>query len=129
MSSRRWAGPLRGMSDHASLTRHLLGHLGAVAASGLLAVLHAGCVERAADDLVAHTRQVAHTATTHEHDRVLLQVVALAGDVGGDLDTTRQTNSGDLAQRGVRLLGGVRVDPGAHTTTLRRTLEGRRLGL
>jgi hypothetical protein len=53
--------------------------LGAVAAARLLAVAHAGGVERAADDLVADTRQVAHATAAHEHDRVLLQVVALAG--------------------------------------------------
>ena len=38
----------------------------AVAAAGLLAVLHAGRVERAADDLVTHTGQVANTAAAHE---------------------------------------------------------------
>ena len=60
--------------------------LRAVAAAGLLAVRDAGRVERAADDLVTHARQVFHTAATHEHDRVLLQVVADAGDVRRDLD-------------------------------------------
>src|SRR6187200_2640183 len=70
-SSRRGAGPLRGISVSPSL----LG-LGAVAAAGLLAVLHAGGVERAADDLVAHPREVADAAAAHEHDRVLLEVVA-----------------------------------------------------
>src|SRR5690606_5793562 len=54
-----------------ALTRHRsLLLLGAVTAAGLLAVLHAGCVERATDDLVAHTGEVAHAAATHEHDRV-----------------------------------------------------------
>src|SRR3954454_6863760 len=95
MSSRRGAGPLRGTSA-------LL--LGAVAAAGLLAVAHTRGVERAADDLVAHTRQVLHTPAAHEHDGVLLQVVALARDVGGDLHATGQPHTGDLAQRGVRLL-------------------------
>jgi hypothetical protein len=61
-------------------------------------------VERTADDLVAHTGEVADTTTTHEHDRVLLQVVALAGDVGGDLDARVQTDTSDLAKRRVRLL-------------------------
>ena len=61
--------------------------------------------------------------------RVLLQVVALAGDVGRDLDTAGQTHTGHLAHRRVRLLRGVGVHAGAHATTLRRALQGRRLGL
>ena len=38
---------------------------------------------------------------------MLLEVVALAGDVGRDLDAAGEAHAGDLAQRGVRLLGGV----------------------
>src|SRR6187200_2756688 len=76
---RRTAGPLRGIGLLAAL-------LGAVAGTALLAVLDAGGVERAADDRVAHTTEVLRAAAPHEHDRVLLQVVALAGDVAGDLD-------------------------------------------
>src|SRR3954447_15165841 len=85
INSRRGAGPLRGM--------RLLLPLGAVATARLLALRHTGRVERAADDLVAHARKVLHTTATHEHDGVLLQVVALAGDVRGDLDARRETNT------------------------------------
>src|SRR5664279_1987511 len=76
INSRRTAGPLRGTSG-------LL--LGAVAATGLIALTHAGCVECSADHLVPNARQVLHTAAADQHDRVLLEVVAFAGDVGGDL--------------------------------------------
>src|SRR3954452_19145131 len=55
----------------------------AVLGAGLLAVRHAGRIERAAHDLVAHARQVLDAPAAHEHDRVLLQVVALARDVDG----------------------------------------------
>src|SRR5699024_5990694 len=72
------------------------------------------------------TREVLHTTATHEHHGVLLQVVALTGDVGGDLDTGGQAHTGDLTERGVRLLGGRGVHAGAHAATLRRTLEGSR---
>src|SRR6476620_9497041 len=120
MSSRRGAGPLRGMS--AFLLR-------AVAAAGLLAVLHTGGVEGAADDLVAHTGEVLHTTATHHHDGVLLEVVALTGDVGRDLDAAGQADTGHLAQCGVRLLGGVRVHAGADAAALRGALERRRLAL
>src|SRR5688500_15114937 len=68
--------------------------LDAVLRTGLLAVAHAGGVERPADDLVAHARQVLDAAAAHEHDGVLLQVVALAGDVGRDLDRAGDADTG-----------------------------------
>src|SRR4051812_31915446 len=105
--------PRRGM-------RESLRGLYAVLRARLLAVGHAGRVERAAHDLVAHAREVLHAAASHEHDRVLLEVVALAGDVGGDLHTVREPYSRDLPKRRVRLLRGGRVDPGAHAPALRR---------
>src|SRR6478736_2782200 len=103
--------------------------LRAVPAAGLLAVLDALGVQRAAHDLVANARQVLHPAATAQHDGVFLQVVALAGNVGGDLDQARQLDAGDLAQRRVRLLRGGGVDARAHTAPLGAALEGGRLGL
>src|SRR3954471_3132400 len=93
--------------------------LDAVLGTSLLAVADAGGVERPADDLVAHARQVLDAATAHEHDGALLQVVPLAGDVGGDLHRAGDPHTGDLAQRRVRLLGRGRVDAGADATALR----------
>src|SRR6186713_2958425 len=115
------AGPLRGISA--------LLLLRAVTAAGLLAVLHALGVERAADDLVADTGKVLHPAAADEHDGVLLEVVAHTRDVRRDLDAAGQAHAGDLAQSGVRLLRGGGVDAGADTASLGRTLEGRRLVL
>src|SRR5918995_2937713 len=121
ISSRRGAGPLRGM-ESAFL-------LGAVAATGLLAVAHPGGVEGAADDLVADARQILHTTAAHEDDRVLLQVVTLAGDVGGDLDAAGQADAGGPAERRVGLLGRVGEHAGADAPSLGRTLERRGLHL
>src|SRR3954471_5369627 len=115
------AGPLRGMSA--------LLLLGAVAAPRLLAVLDALGVERAADDLVADTGEVLHPAAADEHDRVLLEVVTDARDVRRDLDAAAQAHAGDLAEGGVRLLRGGRVDARADAASLGRSLEGRRLVL
>src|SRR5690606_37693960 len=70
-------------------------------------------VERTAHDVVAHARQVLHAAATDEDDRVLLKVVPLARDVGGDLDPVRQPDAGHLAEGRVRLLGSGRVHAGA----------------
>src|SRR6476646_7693528 len=120
-SGRFGAGPLRGISA--------LLLLRAVPAASLLAVLHALGVERPADDLVADTGQVLHPAAADEHDRVLLEVVAHTGDVGGDLDAAGQAHAGDLAQRRVRLLRRRGVDAGAHTAALGAALERRSLGL
>src|SRR3954466_11051065 len=120
-SGRFGAGPLRGISA--------LLLLRAVTAAGLLAVLHALGVERAADDLVADTGEVLHPAAADEHDGVLLEVVADARDVRRDLDAAAQAHAGDLAEGGVRLLRGGRVDAGAHTAPLGRSLQGRRLVL
>src|SRR4030095_634568 len=67
-----------------------------------------------------HARQILDAAPAHEHDRVLLQVVALARDVGRDLDASRAADTGHLAQRRVRLLGRRRVDARADAAALRR---------
>src|SRR3954467_12739088 len=121
MTGRAGAGPLRGISA--------LLLLRAVAAAGLLAVLDALGVERAADDLVADAREVLHPAAADQHDRVLLQVVPHARDVGGDLDAARQPDARHLAESRVRLLRRGRVHTRADAAALRRPLEGRRLGL
>src|SRR5215510_9126260 len=107
-SCRLVAGPLRGMSAPLLLR--------SVAAARLLAVAHPLGVEGAADDLVADAGQVTHPAAAHQHDRVLLQVVPDARDVGGDLDLAREPDPGDLAEGRVRLLGRGGVHTGAHTT-------------
>src|SRR5204863_7320862 len=83
----------------------LLGPLDAVLGAARLAVLDAGAVQRSADDVIAHAGQVAHAAAADEHDRVLLQVVTLARDVGRGLAAARKAHAGDLSERGVRLLG------------------------
>src|SRR3712207_1707667 len=88
--------------------------LHAVLRAGLLAVRHAGGVERPADHLVAHARQVLDAAAADEHHGVLLQVVPLPGDVGRDLHPVREADAGDLAQRRVGLLRRRRVDARAH---------------
>src|SRR3954454_12694779 len=95
----------------------LLG-LHAVLRTRLLAVRDAGGVERAANDLVAHARKILDAAAANEDDRVLLQVVALAWDVGGDLHAVGQTHTGNLAKRRVRLLRRGRVNARADAAPL-----------
>src|SRR6266536_2852183 len=53
--------------------------LRAVEAAPLLAILDPGRVEGPADDVVLHRREIWDPASAHEHDGVLLEVVADAG--------------------------------------------------
>src|SRR5262249_39669571 len=103
--------------------------LRAVTAARLLPVTHTLGVQGTADDLVSNARQVLHTATTHEHDRVLLEVVANARDVRGHLDLAREPHAGHLTKRRVRLRRGRGVHACAHAAPLRAALERRRLRL
>src|SRR4051794_6710016 len=58
----------------------------------LLAVGDPQAVEDASDDVVADPRQVADPAAADQDDRVLLEVVALAGDVRGDFLAVGEPN-------------------------------------
>src|SRR5262249_46025746 len=75
--------------------------LGPVLRPALVATVDARRVERAAHDVIAHARQILHAAPADEHDRVLLQVVALARDVRRHLDAVGEAHARDLAQRRV----------------------------
>ena len=97
--------------------------LGAVLGARLPAVLDALRVEHAAKHVIAHARKVAHTAAADQHDAVLLEVVALAGDVADHFALVGQADLGDLAQRRVRLLRGRRIDTGADAALLRVGLQ------
>src|SRR5947209_19666061 len=121
MSSRRGAGPFRGIRSALPL--------GAVPRPRLLAVADTGRVESAPDDLVADAGQVPDAAAAHEHDGVLLQVVAHARDVRRHLLATRQTYTRHLAQRRVRLLRRVRVHARADAAPLGRAPQGGGLAL
>src|SRR6202040_1929783 len=60
------------------MTASLLGALGAVFRTALAAIFDALGIERAAYDVVPHTRKVLYPAAPDQDDRMLLQVVALA---------------------------------------------------
>src|SRR3989475_1241182 len=109
--------------------RPLTALFGAVLGTALLAVRHARCVERSADDLVPDARQVLDTAASDEDDGVLLEIVALARDVGRDLHLVRQADARDLPKGRVRLLRGMREHARADAALLRRPAECRGLRL
>src|SRR5262249_45626611 len=121
---RGWISARRGIGGS-----FLLGLLGAVLRTSLAPLGDAGGVEPAADHLVAEAGEVPDTAAADEDDRMLLQVVPLAGDVRADLDAVREAHARDLAERGVRLLRRRRVDTRADAALLRRAPECRGLRL
>src|SRR5207247_9697859 len=77
----------------------------------------------------ADARQVLDAAAADEDDRVLLEVVADARDIGRDLDPGGQPHARDLTQGRVRLLRRLGIDAYADSPPLRRALQGRRLRL
>ena len=76
--------------------------------------------------MVANTREILDTPASHEHHRVLLQVVSLTRDVGRNLYLVGQPDSGDLAQSRVRLLRRRGPHLGADAPTLRGSPTGLR---
>jgi hypothetical protein len=48
--------------------------------------------------MVTDTGEILHTASTDEHDGVLLKIVTLTTDVGDDFLPVGQANLGDLAE-------------------------------
>src|SRR5713226_3955133 len=106
-----------------------LGSLRSVLRTTLLSSLHTDRVERAADHVIAHARQIFHAAAANEHQRVLLQVVAHAGNIGRDLNAVGQPHARHFPQRRVWLLRRLREDAHAHAAFLRAVLQRRALGL
>src|SRR5690606_36383907 len=96
-----------------------LGALCTVLGARQLAVFHALQIERTTDDVIANTRKILHTAAAHQHDRVLLQVVAFTADIRNNFETVGQAHFGDFTQCRVRLFGSGGVHAGADTTALR----------
>src|SRR5262245_19849507 len=119
----------RSNDEGAASAASALRRLGAVLRATLLASRHPGRVERAADDVIADTRQVFHATAADHHDRVLLQVVSDTGDVRRDLQPVREPHPRHLAEGGVRLLRCGRVDADAHAPLLRARLHRGRLRL
>src|SRR6202521_1498288 len=133
VTSRRGTNPLRGIcffsSFPALLLRRGLGPLGAVFRAPLLAVLHAGGIERPANHVIAHAGKILHAAGAHEHDRVLLQAGTDPGNVGGDLNGVGQGGARDFSQRGIGFPGRLRGPTNANAALFRTSLQRRRLCL
>src|ERR1700738_191096 len=108
-------------------TTQSLGSFCSVLGAPLLAVFHALGVEYAAQNVVAHARQVLHAAAADHHHRMLLQIVSFAGNVADHLKAVGKPDLRHLAQRRIRLLWGRGVDARANAAFLRALLERRHL--
>ena len=75
-----------------------LGALCAVLGTGLHTAGHTLGIQRTTDDVVTDTGQILDTTAADQNNAVLLQVVALSGNVACHLNAVGQTNSGDLSQ-------------------------------
>src|SRR5271166_3060669 len=103
----------------------LLRPLGAVLRTSLHAAGNAHRIQRAANHVIAHARQILHTAPADQHNRVLLQVVAYAWNVGRHFNSIGQPHARHLAQCRVRFLRSLRVHAGANAALLRTSLQRR----
>ena len=104
---------------------YLFRPLSAVLRTALATIRHARRIQRSADDVIANARQIFHATAADQHDRVLLQVVADAGNVGRDLNSIREPYASNLSKRRIRLLRGDRIDAGADAPPLRTFLQRR----
>lgn len=78
--------------------------------------------------MIPHTGAVLTSAAADENDGVLLDVVALAGDVGGDHAAAGQAHTGRLPLARVGLLGARDADLEAHALLLRAFRVGKGRG-
>lgn len=78
--------------------------------------------------MVPHAGAVLGAAAAHQHDAVLLDVVALAGYVGGDEGAARELDARRLALARVGLLGAHDADAQAHALERGRARVGERGG-
>lgn len=91
----------------------------------MLAIGHAGCIQRATHYVITHSGKILYAASADQHNRVLLQVMTYAWDIGGYLDPVRQAHPGHLTKGRVGLLGRLGIDTGADAPALRTSLERR----
>src|SRR3989338_2528953 len=88
------------------LSLRLLGPLYAIAATRAHAIRHALGVINAANNGVAHARQIFDAAAANKNYGVLLQIMPDAGNISSNLHPVGQTYASDFAQSRVRFLGG-----------------------
>ena len=75
-------------------------------------------IQNAPDGVITNTGQILYASPTNQHNGMFLEIVALAADVTGNLKAVRQSHSGDLPKRRIRLLRSGRIHPSTHPPLL-----------
>lgn len=105
-----------------------LGSLDTVLGTGTAAFIHTTTVKCTTDNVVAYPGKILDTATPNKDDAMLLEAVALVGDVGNDFNTSGKPHFSHFPDCRIRLLRGTGHDLNAHTATKGISLEGTRFG-
>lgn len=98
----------------------LLGALRSVFAAALLPVLHSPRVKRTPHYMIPDSREVFNPAPSYQDDRVLLEIMPLARDVGANFNPVRQPHPRNFSQSRVRFLRVCSIDADANPS-LQRT--------
>src|SRR3990170_2624501 len=101
----------------------LFGSFCSVLRPRLPSVLDTNRIQLSSYDVVPHAGEVLDPASPNQHDGMFLEVVPLARNIDGDLDTVCKPHPGDLPQRGIGLLRGRGVHPEAYPPLLRTTFQ------
>lgn len=88
-------------------------------------------IQCSSHQVISHTRAILSPSATHEHNTVLLNVVALAGNVGSNDSSRRELHTGRLSLARVGLLGPHDTHTQTHTLErrTRRVRQCRRDGV
>lgn len=88
--------------------------------SALPAIIHAGTVKHATDDMIPNARQIPDSASSNYNHAVLLEVVVNAWYVSCNFLAVGQSDTSDFSQSGVGLFGRLSSYNQTHTSFLRR---------
>ncbi len=93
--------------------------LGPVFGTALPAAVYACGIQGTPYNVITYTGKVFYTASAHQYDGVLLEVVSFARNVGVYLFLVGKAHTGYLTQGRIRLFGRRGVHTRTHPTTLR----------
>ncbi len=94
-----------------------------VLGAALFPVIYTGSIKRATYDMVLDAREVLYSSAANQDDRVLLQIMPLAGDICIHFSVVAEANSTYFAQRGVGFAWSLSSHLRANAPLLRCTLQ------
>lgn len=94
-----------------------------------MASIDAGRIQYTPDNMVSNAREILDSSPAYQNDRVFLQVMAFSRDVRRNLESIREPHTRHFPHRGIGLLWGKRIHPGADTALLRTLRHRGGLGL